>query len=256
MNNGMTIEKLSQMKLYGMAEALRAAMETGADRNSGVQEFIAHLVESEWEDKHQRRTQRLTRAAQFRSQALLSELDWTVNRGLDKTLLLKLSDCRFVHEKKTIIITGPTGVGKSFLAQALGSQCCDLAFRTRYCNCNKLFPLLKEKRMDGSYARFMSELAKTNLLVLDDFGLMHLDGHDRLSLLEIVEDRYAKSATIITSQIPVAQWYEIIGDPTISDAVCDRIIHGAIRIEMQGPSMRSEISRREESACLNSATAV
>jgi len=256
MNDSMTIEKMSQMKLYGMASALRTALETGLERYSSPQEFVSHLIESEWDDKHQRRTQRLSRAAQFRSQSFLSELDWTVNRGLDKALLLKLSECRFVREKRTIIITGPTGVGKSFVAQALGSQSCDLAYRTRYCNCNKLFPLLREKRHDGTYAKFMADLAKANLLILDDFGLMHMDGQDRLSLLELVEDRYAKASTIITSQLPVAQWYEVIGDPTISDAVCDRLVHGAVRIEMQGESMRAVRSKADQGTCSNSATYV
>jgi DNA replication protein len=241
-----TIEKLNNMKLYGMAQAMRAAIESGASRNSTPEEFLAHLVESEWEDKHQRRTTRLMRCARFRSEALLGEIDWSVQRGLDKALILKLSDCGFVREHRTIIITGPTGVGKSFLAQALGLQSCDIGYNTQYFNCAKLFPLLKEKRLDGSYARFVGLAAKADLLVLDDFGLMRLDAQDRLSLLEIIEDRYARGATIFTSQLPVAGWHEIIGDQTIADAICDRMVHKAIRIELTGISMRTKYAPAEK----------
>jgi DNA replication protein DnaC len=246
MESTVTIEKLNHMKLYGMAIALRAAVESGTARNSTPEEFLAHLVESEWEDKHQRRTERLMRNAKFRTEALIGELDWTVQRGLDKALMLRLSDCRFVQEHRTIIVTGPTGVGKSFIAQALGSQACDVGFDTAYFNCGKLFPLLREKRIDGSYARFVKSIAKTDLVVFDDFGLLRLDTPDRLSLLEILEDRYARNATIIASQLPVAQWHEVIGDQTIADAICDRVVHHAIRIELNGISMRSKYAPAEK----------
>ncbi len=238
--NSVAIEKLTQMRLYGMANALRAGIETGGVAHTDPLEFVSYLVQSEWEDKHARRTQRLSRAARFRTDALLSEIDWTVQRGLDKTVVMKLAEGAFVREHRTVILTGATGVGKSFVAQALGSHACESGYTTAYFNCTKLFPLLREKRIDGSYNPFITKLAKTHLLILDDFGLLRFDAQDRLSLLEIVEDRYNKSALIVASQLPVTEWHSVIGDPTIADAVCDRIVHKAIRIEMSGPSMRAK----------------
>ena len=230
------------MKLYGMADAYRAAMETGADRSQAVNELLARLVEAEWQDKHVRRTQRLARSARFRSESALSDIDWLANRNLDRAVITSLAECRFIAEKRTVIVTGPTGVGKSFVAQALGTQACEVGFATAYWNCTKLFPALKEKQRDGAYARFISLLAKTPLLILDDFGLARLDANDRLALLEIAEDRYNKAATIVTSQLPVSAWHEIIGDQTIADAICDRFVHRAIRLEMSGQSMRARQS--------------
>ena len=235
----MTIEKLNQMRLYGMANALKAAIESGMIAHTGPTEFAAHLVQSEWDDKHVRRTQRLTRSARFRSEAILSEIDWKINRGLDKAVMMKLSEGSFIREHRTIVITGPTGVGKSFVAQALGTHACECGFTTGYYNCTKLFPMLKEKRLAGTYGMFITRLSKMHLLILDDFGLMRLDSQDRLSLLEIVEDRYGKAALILSSQLPVSEWHSVIGDPTIADAICDRIVHKSIRIELSGPSMRS-----------------
>jgi DNA replication protein DnaC len=233
------MEMMRQMKLYGMADAYRAAIETGSDRSQTVNELVARLVDAEWQDKHARRTHRLARQAKFRSESAIADIDWLANRNLDRAVIMTLAECRFVFEKRTVIITGPTGVGKSFIAQALGTQACDAGYATSYWNCNKLFPALKEKQREGSYGRFIAALAKVPLLVLDDFGLARLDTQDRLSLLEILEDRYNKSATIMTSQLPVASWYEIIGDQTIADAICDRVVHRAIRIELTGQSMRA-----------------
>jgi DNA replication protein DnaC len=244
MNDSSTMERMRQMKLYGMADAYRAAMETGADRSQTVNELLGRLIDAEWQDKHSRRTQRLARAARFRSQSTISDIDWLENRNLDRAVIASLAECRFILEKRTLIVTGPTGVGKSFIAQALGAQACDAGFITSYWNCNKLFPLLKEKQRDGSYARFIASLAKVSLLILDDFGLARLDTADRLALLEILEDRYNKSATILSSQLPVASWHEIIGDQTIADAICDRVVHRAIRIEMAGTSMRARLNDR------------
>jgi DNA replication protein DnaC len=150
MNEHATIEKLQGMKLYGMAGAFKAAVETGADRSMSVTDLLAQLVDAEWEDKHHRRTDRLARAARFRAVSTVSDIDWLANRNLDKSLVMRLADCRFITEKKTVIVTGSTGVGKSFLAQALGTKTCEMGFATAYWNCAKLFPLLKEQRREGS----------------------------------------------------------------------------------------------------------
>ena len=254
-NNVATLEKMHTLKLYGMERAFKAIIETTHDRTLSHDELMAHVVDSEWDDRRNRKTRRLTRAAGFRMRAAFPEIDFTAERGLDRNALMRLSDCAWITASKNLIISGPTGVGKSYLAQSLGSQACMLGYRTLYFNCGKLFQFLKEKRSEGGYQRFVGRIARTPLLILDDFGLFPLDAQDRLSLLEIIEDRLGRTATIIASQIPVAQWFDVIGDPTIADAICDRIVPQAIRIALSGMSMRARKGQREQSeACVNSAT--
>ena len=255
MNNAATLEKLKALKLTGMERAFRSILEASQDRSLSPDELVAHITEAEWDDRHNRKTRRLTRAAGFRSRAAFPEVDFSIDRGLDRNAFMRLSDCGWVTAGKSIVISGPTGVGKSYLSQALGSQACSLGHRTLYFNCSKLFQVLKEKRAAGSYQRYIGRVARTPLLILDDFGLVPLDAQDRLALLEIIEDRHGRNATIISTQIPVAQWFDVIGDPTIGDAVCDRIVPQAIRIPLSGLSMRAIQGQREQSmACAIPAT--
>ena len=254
-NNAATIEKLHLLKLHGMERAFRALLDTNQDRALSPDEMLAHLVDLEWEDRHSRKTTRLTRAAGFRNRAVLAEVDFSVSRGIDRASLARLSDCSWLKAGKTVLVTGPCGVGKSFLIQALGAQACVLGYRTLYFNCGKLFQLLKEKRSDGGYRRFVARVSRMPLLILDDFGLTPLDAEDRLSLLEIIEDRCGANATVIASQIPVAKWFDVIGDPTIADAICDRVVHQAIRIALSGKSMRASRTKDAQAeACANPAS--
>jgi len=258
MTNTATFDKLRLLKLHGMERAFQGVIESRHDQDLTIEEFMAHLVESEWTDRQNRKTRRLTQAAGFRSRAAFQEVDFTVQRGLDRKILMRLSDCSWVTEARSIIVAGPTGVGKSFIAQALGAQACALGHRTLYFNCSKLFQAFKDRRNDGSFRRFMNRIARTPLLILDDFGLAALDVHDRLSLLEIVEDRHGRSATIIASQLPVARWFEMIGDPTIADAICDRLVHQAVRLNLTGVSMRAKQAEKQPESllpdCINPAT--
>lgn len=250
MNNVATLEKMHLLKLYGMERAFKALLESTQDRSLSSDELLAHVTEAEWDDRRNRKTRRLTRAAGFRTRAAFPEIDFSIDRGLDRNDFMRLSDCSWVTAGKNLVISGPTGVGKSYLAQSLGSQACTLGHRTLYFNCAKLFQTLKDKRASGGYQRFIGRIARTPLLILDDFGLSPLDAQDRLSLLEIVDDRLGRAATIIASQIPVAQWFDVIGDPTIADAVCDRVVPQAIRIPLSGMSMRAIKGQREQSeAC-------
>jgi len=256
MNNTATIEKMRLLKLYGMERAFQTLLESEHQRELTHDELVAHIVEAEWDERQGRKTKRLTRAAGFRTRAAFPEVDFSVERGLDKNAFVRLSDCAWIGAGKTIIISGSTGVGKSYLAQSLGTQACMLGHRTLYYNCAKLFPLFKQKRSEGTYHRLVARIARTPVLILDDFGIVTLDAQDRLSLLEIIEDRHARAATIIASQIPVSKWFDVIGDPTIADAVCDRLVPQAIRFKLSGKSMRSFSSQNEPDSCINPATAV
>jgi len=238
MNNQATLEKMHQMKLYGMARAFRTALDTGTGEKFTADELLAHLIDAEWDERHNRATSRLIKRARFRYQAFFEQIDFHLLRNLDKNMMLRFSDCSWVERGKNIIIEGPTGVGKSFIGSALGHQACMNGFRTLYFNAMKLFSQLRMAKGDGSYEKELKRIAKATLVIIDDFGLQQLDTHNRLALLEILEDRHGRKSTIIISQLPVSKWHEVIGDPTIADAICDRIIHNAFRIELKGESVR------------------
>ncbi|RYY52253.1 MAG: ATP-binding protein [Chitinophagaceae bacterium] len=203
-------------------------------------ELINTLIQSEWEDRENKKVNRHMRLARFRYTASVEELNFAGNRGLDKTQVLRLADGSFIDKKENILITGATGVGKSYLASALGHQACQLGYRTLYFNTQKLFSKLKMMKADGSYTREMSKIEKYDLLILDDFGMQQLDSTARMILLEIIEDRHGRKSTIIGSQLPVAKWYEIIGDSTVADAILDRMVHTAHRLELKGQSLRKK----------------
>lgn len=237
-NNQATIQKLETMKLRGMARAFRAGLEGGLAKEVSPEELLSHLVEAEWDERYNRKLARLIKQARFRIPAVFEHIDYGLKRGLDRQTMLRLSDCRWVESHRDIIISGPCGVGKSFLACALGHQACVHGNRVGYFSASRLFSNLKLCRADGSYAREMARIQKHAVVIVDDFGLEKLDAPSRMSMLEILEDRHRDSSTIIVSQFPVAQWHPLIGEPTIADAICDRIVHSAHRIELKGESVR------------------
>lgn len=240
MNNEATLGKMHAMKLHGMVRAFKTTMEVGRNNEMTGDELVTHLIDAEWDQRHDSRLNRLIRNAKFRYQASMEQMDFRLRRNLDKNSLMRFADCSWIKRKQNIIITGPTGVGKSFVACALGHQACLYGLRVLYFNATKLFAALKLKGADGSYVKEINRIQRHDLLVLDDFGLDCLDKQSRLSLMEIVEDRNGVKSTIITSQQPVKNWHEIIGDPTIADAVCDRVIHSSHRIEIKGESVRKK----------------
>ncbi len=244
MNNEATISKMQKMKLYGMLRAFNQSLEAGMMDKFTADELLGHLIDAEWDDRHNRRLQRLIKAAKFRYQASLDEIDFNLDRGLDKNMLLRFSSCSWIEKRRDIIITGPTGVGKSFLASALGFQGCMYGFKVIYFNCSKLFSQLRLSKADGTYNKELDRIQKQEVLVLDDFALHPFDTQSRLSLLEIMEDRHGRGSTVISSQFPVKSWHEIIGEPTIADAICDRIIHSAYRIELKGESVRKKYAKK------------
>lgn len=243
-NNQATLKKLEAMRFWGMARAFRATMETGVKHSFTPDELLSHLVDTEWDDRHNRKIERLIKAARFRYNASIEEIDFGLDRGLDKNQLLRLSDCRWIERHQNLIFSGPTGIGKSFIAQALGQQGCLYGYKTGYYPCSKLFKQLQLCRADGTYLKELDRIRKQDLFLLDDLGLEPFDAPGRLSLLEILEDRIGRKSSIIVSQIPINKWHQVIGDPTIADAICDRIIHNSHRIELKGESVRKIYANR------------
>ena len=236
--NEAILQKMKQMKLHGMAGAFKTSLEDGGKVPMTADEMISFLVESEWDDRNNRRIERRIRSARFRYKANVEQIDFKIDRNLDRNLMNRFAECSYIDKNENILITGSTGIGKSYIASALGNQACMLGYKVLYASTSKLFAMLKMAKADGSYIKETARIEKTDLLILDDFGMQPLDGHNRSALIEIIEDRHGKRSTIITAQLPVGQWHDVIGEKTIADAVLDRIVHNAHRIEMAGESLR------------------
>ena len=231
--------KMKKMRLAGMARAMSLTMESGKNEQYTPDELVTHLIDCEWDDRYNRKLDRTVNAAKFRYKASIEQISFEDNR-VDKNQILRLADCEFIKNKEAIIITGSTGIGKSTLASALGHQACSLGYRVMYLHSTKLFAKMKIAKSDGTYLKELAKIERQDLLLIDDFGIQSLDAASRSALMEIMEDRHGKSSTIITSQVPVSSWHEIIGEQTIADAILDRIVHNAHRIEMKGESLRKK----------------
>lgn len=237
-----TIEnQLAQLRLCGMNTSWKAMVETRQHHELSLSEGLEILLQGESEDRTYRRFERLKKGAQFRYQATVEELNLEASRGINKSQITELTTGSYLQKGESVLITGSTGCGKSFLASALGHQACSQGNKVLYFNTQKLLMKTKMSRIDGSFLKFFDKLAKANLLILDDFGLTHLDEKQQMDLMEIIEDRHGKSSTIIVSQLPVGSWYEIIGEATIADAILDRLVHTSHRIELKGESLRKKL---------------
>jgi DNA replication protein DnaC len=244
MTNEATFEKMKQMKLHGMLYAFRNTTETGGHRDFTPDELVAHLIDAEYEDRYNRKLARLLKVANFRLKATVEQINFKATRMLDKNLIHRLATCEWIKKAENVLLTGPTGVGKSYIACALGHQAALNSLKVLYFNCVKLFSKLKYAKADGTYIKELKKIQNQNLIILDDFGLHPIDEQSKLILLELLEDRYGDKSTIITSQLPVKNWYDIIDNPTIADAILDRIVHNAYQIEMDGDSMRKKPKNR------------
>lgn len=233
------IEKMNQMKLLGMAKGFHLTTESGKNEKFTPDEMVSYLVDCEWDERYNRKLDRATQRARFRYKANMEQIDFSDQR-VDKNQVLRLADCEFIKRKENIIITGSTGIGKSYLASALGHQACSVGYRVLYQHNSKLFARLKIAKADGSYLKELAKIEKQQLLLIDDFGIIPLDAQSRSMLMEIIEDRHGKGSTIITSQVPVSKWHEVIGEETIADAILDRLVHDSHRIEMKGESLRKK----------------
>lgn len=245
MNNNQTVEKLRQMRIGAMAELHLRHVKNNGTENYTPDEYLAMLTDHEWESRQNLKIERLVKQAAFRQQASLEEVQFEPAWNLDRNMFNRLATLDFIKRKENLIITGASGVGKSYLAQALGHQVCFNGLKVIYSNAARLFARLKLSKTDGTYLRELNKLQKTQLLILDDFGLHPLGNHCREALMDIIDDRYNKTSTIIVSQIPVSVWYDIIGEGTIADAILDRIVNSSHRIDLKGESMRKGILKNE-----------
>lgn len=241
MNNNQTVEKLKQMRLVAMADLHLQHIKENRIEKLTAYEYLALLTDHQWEDRQNRKIERLIKQATLKQPATLAEVDYTQNRNLDKNMFVRLGTLDFIKRKENVILTGPSGVGKSYLAQALGHQGCMMDYKTTYTNTARLLKKLKLSKVDGTYLKELEKILKTDLLILDDFGLQSFDNHGREALMDIIDDRYNKSSTIISSQIPVSAWYDIIGEGTIADAILDRIVNSSHRIDLKGESLRKKV---------------
>jgi DNA replication protein DnaC len=245
MDNNQTIEKLRQMRLSAMADLHLQCVKNNKSNEATPDEYLALLTEHEWDYRQNQKVNRLINQAGFRQKADIVGIDYASNRNLDKNMFNRLATLEFMDRKENIIITGASGVGKSYLTQALGNHACVTGNRVVYTNTARLFTRLKLSKTDGTYIKELNRLQKANLLILDDFGLQAFDNHSREMLMDIIDDRYNKMSTIVSSQIPVSVWYDIIGEGTIADAILDRIVNSSHRIDLKGESMRKGVLKTE-----------
>lgn len=233
------------MRLFGMHDAFKTSLENTLKEQMTQDQFVFHLTSSEWDNRRNRAIERAVKYAQFRYNASLEDMDYTFERGLDRNQVERLAALEFVRDHKDLFITGPTGTGKSYLATALGYKACQDGFRVMYASTAKLMSLLKIAKAKGTILNELKRIERVDLLILDDFAMQPMDVQSRGILMDIIEDRHERRSTMMTSQMPVKDWYDVIGEKTIADAVLDRIVHHSLRVELFGESIRKRKNKNE-----------
>lgn len=239
-----TLEKLKQMKFCGMAQAFEEQLKSSDFESLSFAERLGLLADREFSERENRRLSSRLRQAKLRQQACLEDIDYQQPRGLDRALIKSLATCQWLKEHLNVLITGLTGTGKSYIACALGHKACMEGFKVQYYRSPRLFRDLGVARGDGRYSRLISAMAKTDLLIIDDWGLAALTDEERRDLLEILEDRHGLRSTVVTAQLPVKHWHEAIGNPTLADAILDRLVHNSYQINLKGESMRKNKAKK------------
>ena len=232
--------QLISLRLLGMNRTWKALLETRKSHELTLAEGLEILLQAEAEQRTGKRFERLVKDAKFRYQASIEELIYNAARGFDRSIISALATGDYIQKGESVLITGSSGCGKSFLTSALGHQACALGYSVRYYNIQKLLLNAKTARLEGTIMKLFEKLAKTQVLILDDFGLARIEQQQLMDLMEIIEDRHGRNATIIASQLPVKNWYDIIGEATIADAILDRLVHTSFRIEIKGESLRKK----------------
>ena len=238
-----TLDKLQALKFTGMAAALADQMAMPDIDALGFEERLGLLVDREITERENRRLTSRLRRARLRHTALLEDIDYQTPRGLDKGLIQSLAACQWVKEHLNVMITGPTGAGKTWLACALAHKACREGYTAQYIRLTRLLRELMVAKGDGRYPKLLANLAKVDVLILDDWGLMKLNAENRRDLLEVLEDRHGNRSTVATSQLPIEEWHGVIGDATLADAILDRLVHNAYKVNMKGESMRKRQAR-------------
>lgn len=233
--------QLGRLRLHGMSQGWKAMLETRRHNELSLQEGLEILLQSEQQERENRRFDRLTKHARFRYKATIDEINQEASRGIDKDMVMRLATGDYLTKGESVLITGATGCGKSFIASALGHQACAQGYKVAYFNTQKLMMKTKMARAEGTIIKLFDAISKTALLIIDDFGLTHLEHQQQMDLMELIEDRHGRASTIIASQLPVASWFDIIGEETIADAILDRLVHTSHRIELKGESLRKKL---------------
>jgi DNA replication protein DnaC len=240
MNNQATLDQLHSLRLSGMASVFTSALSLPMQERPSIEYFMAKLTEAELQERSNKKTTMYLKTSKLRYNATLENIKCSTERNLSKETVFSLSDCSFVKRAENLLITGKTGCGKSFLACALGRQACHFGIRTIYLAMNKFIEKIELSKIDGSFIKVINQIEKNDLVIFDDFGLQPLTTNTRLALLQILEDCFERKSVIITSQLPVSKWFEYINEPTIADAIMDRITSNAHRIELDGDTMRNK----------------
>ena len=236
--NQVSLDLMNRMKLHSMAAAFAESLNSTYAETMTPDSFLSWLLSCEWDWRSNAAIERLKRQASFRYRAFLEDIDYSIPRGLDRNQMERLASLDFVKQGQNLFITGSSGTGKSFIATALGYEACKNGIRTFYANASKLMGSLKVAKAKGTLEEELKRIERCPLLILDDLFLVPLDSKERALLIEIIEDRHGRKSIIVTSQLPVSAWYDAIGDPTVADAILDRIVHAAHHIELTGESVR------------------
>jgi len=242
MNTQETVEQLKMLKLKGMAQAYQSLITMPVHEQLTLHQAIARLAEAELQHRGHQKTQMYLRLSKLRYNAVLEQVQCSSARNLTKEQLLYFADCSFIERAENVLITGATGSGKSYLACAIGRQACSQGYKVLYLGMTRFLEKINQSKLEGTYVKLLNQIEKTHLIVLDDFGLQPMDNATRLSLLQILEDRYGKKSILVTSQLPVQKWYEYINEPTLADAIMDRMSANAHKLELKGESLRKQKS--------------